>query len=182
MAEEELNNEAEPKVDAKEDVGELKQALTEAREKAKNYLETRGARVTLMTPQEHDRKMAVVLGLAHFISLVSADTLVGLNQRRLAQMEAISGTTFKVLLTLVESVVSEDPALYASLQMSLPDMVDIEKAFLANTRSWAELVENKDHRGFADKMSTLRSRFEKGNPGFEKAYQNMYRMVERLEK
>ncbi|GAI64600.1 unnamed protein product, partial [marine sediment metagenome] len=30
--------------------------------------------------------------------------------------------TYKVLLTLVESVLSEDPELYASLQMNLPNI------------------------------------------------------------
>ena len=42
----------------------------------RQYLEARGARVTLMTPREHDKMMAVVLGLSHFIALVSIDTLL----------------------------------------------------------------------------------------------------------
>jgi prephenate dehydrogenase len=44
--------------------------------KIKDYLETKDANVTLMNPREHDELMAVVLGLSHFIALVSADTLV----------------------------------------------------------------------------------------------------------
>ena len=49
-------------------------------QKVTAYLETRGARVTLMTPQEHDGMMKVILGLAHYIALVSADTLAGLKK------------------------------------------------------------------------------------------------------
>ncbi|HXX59193.1 MAG TPA: prephenate dehydrogenase/arogenate dehydrogenase family protein, partial [Dehalococcoidales bacterium] len=40
---------------------------------AKAFLEQRGANVSVMSPEEHDRIMTVVLGLAHFIAIVSAD-------------------------------------------------------------------------------------------------------------
>lgn len=148
--------------------------------RAREYLEARGARVTLMTPGEHDRIMAIILGLSHFIAIVSADTLLSFN--RLREMETISGATYKVLVTLVESVISEDPDLYAALQMSLPEMPDIEKSFLTRAKAWADLVRKQDRHGFVEKMKAVRSGFEKDNPNFGKAYENMYRMAERLER
>jgi prephenate dehydrogenase len=147
-------------------------------QKIREYLETRGAKVTLMTPQEHDETMAVILGLAHFIAIVSADTLLSFD--RLKQMEAIGGITYKVLLTLVESVISEDPGLYASLQMSLPNMMEIEKLFQRRVKTWVDLVEDKDKQKFAERMGALKSRFEKANPDFGKAYENMYKIAEGL--
>jgi prephenate dehydrogenase len=147
-------------------------------QKIREYLEIRGAKVTLMTPQEHDEVMAVVLGLSHFIALVSADTLVSFD--KLKQMEAIGGITYKVLLTLVESVISEDPELYASLQMSLPNMTEIEKLFQRRGKVWVDLVKNRDKQEFVDRMNALRSRLEEGNPDFGKAYENMYKIVEGL--
>jgi prephenate dehydrogenase len=95
-------------------------------------------------------------------------------------MEAIGGSTYKMLLTLVESVISEDPELYASLQMSLPNMTEIEKLFQKRGEIWADLVRNKDRQAFAKRMRTLRSSLEEGNPDFGKAYENMYRIVEGL--
>lgn len=147
-------------------------------QKVRGYLETRGAKVALMTPQEHDEMMAVILGLSHFIALVSADTLLSFD--KLKQMEAVSGITYKVLLTLVESVISEDPELYASLQMSLPNMMEIEKQFQKRGKMWADLVKNKDRQEFVKKMKTLRNKLEEGNPDFGKAYENMYRIVQGL--
>ncbi len=147
-------------------------------QKIREYREIRGAKVTLMTPQEHDEVMAVILGLSHFIALVSADTLVSFD--RLKQMEAVGGITYKVLLTLVESVISEDPELYASLQMSLPNMTEIEKLFKRRVKTRADLVENKDKQKFVERMNDLKSRFEKVNPDFGKAYENMYKIVEGL--
>ena len=111
-------------------------------QKIREYLETSGARVSLMTPEEHDEKMTVILGLSHFIAIVSADTL--LNYDKLEQPGAIGGITYKVLLTLVESVISENPELYASLQMNLPDVTEIEELFQRKVKEWADLVKNKD--------------------------------------
>jgi len=124
---------------------------TNEREKAlakkiKEHLEAREARVTLMDPEEHDEMMAVILGLSHFIAIVSADTLLSVD--KLQQMRAIGGSTFKLLLTLVEGVISEDPELYTSLQMHLPHLAEIERLFQSRVKSWADLVENKDGKKF----------------------------------
>jgi len=147
-------------------------------QKVKEYLEAREARVILMTPQRHDEMMSVILGLPHFIALVSADTL--LNLGNLKQMEAIGGSTYKLLLTLVGSVISEDPEFYASLQMNLPNMAKIEELFQRNSKAWAELVENKNPHQFAHRMNILKDKFKEDNPDFEKAYQNMYKILEGL--
>lgn len=147
-------------------------------QKIRDYLETRGARVSLMTPHEHDEQMTIILGLSHFIAIVSADTLLSFD--KLERAEAIGGITYKVLLTLVESVISEDPELYASLQMNLPGITEIEKLFQKRAKVWADLIKNKDRQKFVQQMNVLRNRLEKGNPAFGKAYENMYRIAEKL--
>lgn len=144
----------------------------------KEYLTARGAHVSVMSPQDHDEMMTVVLGLAHFIAIVSADTL--LSFKRFREMKKVGGTTFKVLYTLIESVISEDPQLYASLQTSFPDMGKVEGLFLNNTMAWADIVQNKDRQGFVDRMSALREKLEKTDPAFRRAYENMYRITESL--
>jgi len=147
-------------------------------QKIGRYLEAKGARATLMTPQEHDEMMAVILGLSHFIALVSADTLLSFD--KLKQMEAIGGITYKVLVTLIKSVISEDPELYAALQMSLPNMAEIETLFQTRAKIWTDLVENKDRQKFVQRMNALRSKLKKDNPDFEKSYEDMYKLVDRL--
>ena len=146
--------------------------------KTRQYLEERGANVSIMTPLEHDRMMTVVLGLAHFIAIVSADTLLSLE--KFEEMKKLGGTTFKVLYTLIESVISEDPELYASLQMSFPDITDVENLFQSKTKLWADLVKNDDKKEFVRKMTSLREKLEKTDPAFSHAYENMYRITEKL--
>ena len=144
------------------------QEETALAEKIREYLQKSEAKVTLMTPHEHDEMMTVILGLSHFIAIVSADTLLGLG--RLKHMEGIGGTTYKLLLTLVESVISEDAEFYASLQMSLPNMTEIEELFQRNSKTWAELVKNKDRQEFIHRRNALRAGFKRDNPDVGKAY------------
>lgn len=147
-------------------------------QKIRDYLEARGAKVTVMTPKEHDEMMAVILGLSHFIAIVSADTLLSFDKFK--QMEAIGGTTYKMLVMLIESVVSEDPELYASLQMHLPKLAEIEALFQKNSKIWADLVENKDRQKFVDRMNVLKDRLNRADPDFGKGYEKVYKIVEGL--
>lgn len=145
-------------------------------QKVRQYLESKGATVALMSPREHDEMVAIILGLSHFIAIVSADSLAGFG--RLKDMEAIGSSTYKLLLTLVGSVISEDAELYASLQMSFPNMAKIEEQFHKNSKRWADLVKNKDRQEFARQMNILRNKLEKSGLDFKKAYENMYKVVE----
>ena len=139
------------------------------------YLEERDAKAAVMSPAEHDELMSIVLGLSHFIALVSADTLLSLG--KLKEAETVGGTTFRLLLTLAEAVASEDPEFYASLQMSLPGMAEIENTFLAKARDWADTVKDRDVQNFAQRMNNLKSKFAQEDPGFADAYHTAYRLL-----
>jgi prephenate dehydrogenase len=150
----------------------------ELADKVKEHLEVKKANVSIMTPQEHDEIITVVLGLAHFIAIVSADTL--LSFENFQGMKKIGGTTFKLLYTLIESVISEDPELYASLQMNFPDMDKVEGFFQSKTHIWANIVHNRDKNGFAERMLVLKKKLEKTDPEFRRAYENMYKITDKL--
>jgi len=154
-------------------VNENENALAE---KVRQYLEGKGAAAVIMTPAEHDRIMSIVLALSHFIALVSADTLVSLD--KLQQAAGIDGTTYRILLTLTESVLSEDPDFYASLQMQLPDAAAVEELFSSRAAQWAEIVRRKDDRQFVQKMNSLRDEFIRQDPNFARAYKDMYRLID----
>jgi prephenate dehydrogenase len=144
-------------------------------DKTRAYLEGRGAKVELMKPEQHDEIMSIVLGLSHFIALVSADTLASLG--RLKDAQKACGTTYRTLLTLAEGVVSEDADFYSSLQMNLPGLANIEKLFKEKAGEWAGLVSDGKRQEFIDRMTALKNTFEKEDPGFAAAYKDMYRMI-----
>ncbi|MFC1936985.1 prephenate dehydrogenase [Chloroflexota bacterium] len=147
-------------------------------QKVKSYLETRGARVSLASPREHDEMMTIVLGLAHFIALVSADTLLGMD--KLKSIGTFGGSTYRLLLLLVESVISEDPELYASLQMNIPGAAEVEKLYQRSAGIWADLVAAKDRQGFVDRMNELKAKLNQVDPDFGRGYEKVYKIVEAL--
>lgn len=143
-------------------------------EEVRKYLEERQAVVVSMTPREHDELISIVLGLSHFIALVYADTLV--KTGKLEKASTVSGTTFKLLLTLAESVLSEDPSFYASLQMALPGNLKLQGALAESLQQWRDIVSRGDRAEFIKRMSALKRAFADADPHFEEAYRDMYRL------
>ncbi len=144
-------------------------------EKVGAFVKNRGGKVRMMSPEEHDKTMAVVLGLPHLIALVAADTLLELGD--FEEFESIGGTTCKLLLMFADSVLSEDPELYASLQVNLSGIGEVHGKLQANLAAWLEIVGGKDKSGFKDRMSALADKRAKSDPDFKKAYQKMYRAL-----
>jgi prephenate dehydrogenase len=125
----------------------------------KKWLEERHVNVSVMSPKKHDELMSVVLGLPHFIGVVVYDTL--LNYANLAETKRVAGTSYKLLLALAETVVSQDPEFYASLQMHLPNVENIEALFCKKSEEWLKAVRQKDKSTLAEMMKLLKARLEK---------------------
>ncbi|UCC17336.1 MAG: prephenate dehydrogenase [Dehalococcoidales bacterium] len=152
---------------------ETEQAIAD---KVSDNLTEKGGIVTMMTPEEHDHLMGVVLGLSHFIAIASADVLLGFEQ--LQKMKAIGGPTYRVLLTLAESVITEDPELYASIQMNLPGLPEMEELFCKSTVIWADIVKNRNRRQFIEQMNLLKEKLPEADPDFGRSYRDMYKILD----
>ena len=146
--------------------------------KAYDYLSERGAKVVTMSPDEHDKMMSVVLSLCHFVALAAADTLLGVG--KLQQLNEIGGTSYRMLMTFIASVISEDPSLYAALQMNLPFTVEMEELFQEKVKVWADVIKNRDMQQFMKHMEHIRNVFTEENTDVEEAYRDGYKLVENL--
>lgn len=62
---------------------------------------------------EHDKKIAVILGLTHLLNLVFAN-IISKDEKALLT-EKMSGTTFRVQKTLAESIMTESPELIETI-------------------------------------------------------------------
>ncbi len=78
-----------------------------------------GAQCTIATPEQHDRMMAVVQGLTHFVTLCMADSV-----RRLGidieTTRAFTSPVYQIELSLVGRLLSQDPSLYADILQQNP--------------------------------------------------------------
>jgi prephenate dehydrogenase len=149
-------------------------------EKYKTWLEKVGARVFVMSPKKHDELMSVVLGFPHFLGLVACDTL--LEQADYAETKNVAGTTYRMLFTLAEATALENPELFSSLQLSLPEIEKIEKVFIEKAREWLTLIKQKDPAAIAAKMEQMKLKLTKASRNYEQSYEIMYKMLEAAEK
>jgi len=125
----------------------------------KRWLEERQVNVSIMSPRKHDELMSAVLGLSHFIGIVVCDTLI--NYVDLAETKRAAGTSYRLLLTLAETVASQDPDFCASLQMNLPKVESVESFFCEKSMEWLNAVRREDKSAFADKMRVVKAKLEK---------------------
>ena len=142
-----------------------------------SWLEARGSKVSVLSPKKHDMLMSLVLGFPHFVGLVAGDTL-GDNSDFIGA-KAVGGATYKLLLTLVEAVSSEEPIFYSNLHMSLPEMQKIEGLFLERVEEWLKLVKRKDCSGFSRRMLQVKKRLKDLDPEYEQAYKIMYKLLDK---
>ena len=146
----------------------------------KKWLETKKARVFVMSPKKHDQLMSVVLGLPHFLGLVACDAL--LEKATYSETKEVAGTTYQMLFTLAEVAALEDPELFASLQLSLPELEKIESSFIEKANEWLNIIKQKDRAAITHKMEQLKARLKQASGDYEQSYKIMYKMLESAKK
>lgn len=148
-------------------------------ESFKKWLEKKKARVFIMSPKKHDQLMSPVLGLPHFIGLVTCDAL--LEQADYYETKRVAGTTYRMLFTLAEVAALENPELFASLQLNLSELEKIEGSFIEKAHEWLNLIKQKDREAITRKMEQLKSKLMKTSSDYERSYGMMYKMLEAAE-
>ncbi|MEM4733321.1 MAG: prephenate dehydrogenase/arogenate dehydrogenase family protein, partial [Candidatus Bathyarchaeia archaeon] len=146
----------------------------------KKWLETRKARVLIMPPRKHDELMSIVLGMPHFLGLIACDTL--LEQANYAETKQVAGTTYRLLYTLAEVAASETPELFTSLQLNLPDLEQLEDAFIKKANEWLKIIKEKDREAISRKMEKLKAKLAEKGIDYARTYELMYKMLEATEK
>lgn len=148
-------------------------------EEFKTWLEKEKAHVFIMSPEKHDELMAIILGLPHFLGLAVCETL--LEQPLFAESKKLAGTTYRILLTLAESVAQETPDLYANVQTKVPGLGKMEELFIANAQQWVDLMKKKDTIEIVARMERLRTKLAEVDKDYGKSYETMYRMLQSTE-
>jgi prephenate dehydrogenase len=111
--------------------------------------------------------------------LVACDTL--LEQADYPETKDVAGTTYRMLFTLAEVAALENPELFASLQLSLPELEKIEGSFIEKANEWLNLIKQKDHAAITRKMEQLKAKLTKASGDYEQSYKTMYKMLESTE-
>jgi prephenate dehydrogenase len=130
-----------------------------------NIFTAEGARCTATTPEEHDRMMAVVQGLTHFVTLCMSDTIRRLGIR-IGSTDAFTSPVYQIELSLMGRLLSQDPALYADILQQNPFVPAVLEACCSSADDLRSLVGSGDPEAFShffkENSSHLGSYCEKG--------------------
>ena len=108
-----------------------------------------GANLVVMTPEAHDRLMAVIQGLTHFGNLCMADAI----RRTGTDLATALGATspvYRIQMGLIGRLLSQDPALYGDMLQMNPYVPGVLSAFEGAAADLRGRVESGDFPSFAE--------------------------------
>lgn len=129
--------------------------------------------IIIVDAEEHDKAMALTLSLPHFLNIVFASVA---GDEDLDVLKKLGGTTFKLQLVLSESVLSEDPSLYASIQMSNTYSAHFLDKLMTNALTLRDHVTTKDLKSFLQLYRDVQALLSR-DEDFATAYERMYRAL-----
>ena len=154
----------------------VKGCLKTARSIARFFREA-GAAVTLAKDfHEHEKMVALTLALPHFINLVFASALAA-SKNPIREVLKYAGTTFTLQKIVSESVISEDPNLYAAIQMRNERFRQTLSQLASEFSRLKNIVEKQDVEAFSQTFERLRKYFS-GDSDYKRAYELFYRALE----
>jgi prephenate dehydrogenase len=106
-----------------------------------------GVRCTLATPEEHDRMMAVVQGLTHFVTLCMAESIRRLGVD-IGTTQEFTSPVYQIELSLIGRLLSQDPGLYADILTENPYVPEVLAACRKSAADLSAIVNSHDAPGF----------------------------------
>jgi prephenate dehydrogenase len=132
------------------------------------------AQIILVDAETHDRAMALILSLPHFINVIFAQII---SEEDFSLLRKLEGTTFKLQQTLAGSVMTEDPLLQADIQMENTYTLHFLHKFIYKAKKLQEMIEKKQKTEFTALYTEIHNALPKD---FTQTYHKMYEFLEKL--
>ncbi|MEM4447116.1 MAG: prephenate dehydrogenase/arogenate dehydrogenase family protein [Candidatus Jordarchaeales archaeon] len=145
-----------------------------------DYFAEEGAEIIFSDAETHDRIVALTLALPHFVNIFFALLLSDLNVNP-EELRKFSGTTFSVQFTLSESVLQENPNVYAEIQMENEKFKHVLERGKAIFEALSQVVYSGNKEKFTELFSKARE-WTQGDRESREAYRKMYQIIEALRK
>ena len=137
-----------------------------------------GANFVTIDAAEHDKKIAVILGLTHLMNLVFAN-IVSKDEKMLLT-EKMSGTTFRVQKTLAESIMTESPELIETI-IANPEIRRVAEELWKDIGRLLTAVQESKTEEVVNYIKECQERLEK-HTDINESYKKLTKMVKAVEK
>jgi len=137
-----------------------------------------GANFVTIDAVEHDKKIAVILGLTHLINIAFANILA--KDEKISLTEKMAGTTFKAQKIIAESILTESAELIETI-VSNPEVRKSGEEFWKDI---GRLLTNSQEGKSEEIIDYIKSSQEKisKNVDLEKSYKKLSSMIKTVEK
>lgn len=137
-----------------------------------------GANFVTIDAIEHDKKIAVILGLTHLMNLVFANIIS--KDEKMVLTEKMSGTTFRVQKILAESIMTESPELIETIIANPEIRRSAEELWKDIGRLLTAVQESKTEE-VINYIKTCQERLSV-NTKLDESYKKLTKMVNAIEK
>jgi prephenate dehydrogenase len=124
----------------------------------KNFLKSLGLNIIELTPEEHDKNMAVIQCLIHFSNLALANTLKELNYD-LDFAKKLSSPVYLLRIYTMGRILAQDERLYSDIQIDNPYSEEMAKIYQKNVSDLLKDISEKSKIHFEKKFSDSREYF-----------------------
>ena len=127
---------------------------------------------------EHDKKIAVILGLTHLINIAFASVLA--DDEKISLTEKMSGTTFKIQKIVTESILTESPELIETI-ISNPEVRKYGEEFWKDIGKLLTDSQEGKSEDIIDYVKSSQKRISKSTD-LDKSYKKLTAMIKTIEK
>jgi len=138
-----------------------------------------GASFVTVDVDDHDKIIAVVLGLTHLTNAILARILA--DERELGRFKEVAGTTYKLQSLLTESIMNDDTNLFTSLIMSNSYTRRYARSLLNATQQMCNYVISENPKGLFNAYARIKEKLGQ-QVSLEKSYQTMYEILKTLQR
>ena len=137
-----------------------------------------GANFVTIDAVEHDKKIAMILGLTHLMNLVFANIIS--KDEKINLTEKMSGTTFRVQKTLAESIMTESPELIQTI-ITNPEIRRVAEELWKDIGKLLTSIQESKTEEILDYIKECQERLAKHTDTNE-SYKRLTKMVKTIEK
>jgi prephenate dehydrogenase len=137
-----------------------------------------GANFVTIDAIEHDKKIAVILGLTHLMNVVFANIIS--KDEKMNLTEKMSGTTFRIQKTLSESIMTESPELIQTI-ITNPEIRRVAEELWKDIGKLLTAIQESKSEDILEYVKECQERLAKHTDTNE-SYKRLTKMAKAIEK
>ncbi len=132
------------------------------------------------SPEIHDTKIALTLGLPHMFNILFLN-LLKRSDNSLNELTRFTGTTFLLQKVFSESIIQREMEMFGEIQMENPEFLKIINDLVSLLNKYKIIIENKDKEKF-NELFIDALKYSKDDVHFEHSYEYFYEFMKILKK